>query len=126
MITSRFSAIFLILAGPALGQDVSVPSGMDVTLFDVIVEAEPPTARFRFVAPDIGPDGVQFVDVVDDFQHICDTLIRPALLENGWESGDIVVSLSASEVPFGATVPDVAQYFQPFSLQKDACVWEDF
>lgn len=120
-------ALCLAMAATAVvAQDIPVPSGLDVSLHEVLIEAD--LARFRFLAPQISVDdsGKTFGEVVDDIQFLCDAVALPALRENGWDTGGIVVSLSARMVPFGETAPDVAQFFQPFSIAGDACQWEDF
>lgn len=126
MTISRFSVAFALCAAAAAAQDVTVPSGTAVTLMDVIIESEPSVARFRFLAPDIGTDGKQFADLVDDFEYLCNELARPALAENGWDGDSVVVSMSGAEVPFGEASPDVLQFFQPFQLGDGACQWEDY
>lgn len=122
----RFSLGAFLLAGPALAQDVAVPSGISVGLFDVILEQEIPTARFRFLAPQIQEDSFDFAAVADDFQYLCDNVVRPALAKNDWTEGDIVISYSAAELPFGEIAPDIRQFFQPFRLTADGCQWEDY
>ena len=122
----RFSLGACLLAGPVLAQDVAVPSGITVGLFDVILEQSTPTARFRFLAPEIQKDTVDFATVADDFQYLCDNVVRPALAQNDWTEGDIVISYSAAELPFGEIAPDVTQFFQPFRLTEDGCQWEDY
>jgi heme/copper-type cytochrome/quinol oxidase subunit 2 len=61
-----------------------------------------------------------------DIQYLCDDVVIPSLAQNGWTDGEIVISLSDKEVAFGVASPDVVQYFQPFSIQAGACMWEDF
>ncbi len=122
----RYSALTMLIAGYANAQEFSVPSGLNVALFDVIVEPDPAVARFRFLVPEIADGRATYEDIADDFQHLCDTMAQPALAENGWTKGDVVISYSSSEVPFGETAPEVTQFFQPFSLQGDTCQWEDF
>lgn len=128
MTTFRFSLALMALGLPAAAQEVAVPSGMRVALFDVIVEQEPATARFRFLAPAIDPAGqaVGFDGVVDDMQFLCDDVVRPALAENGFTKGDVIISYSAKEIAFGETASDVMQFFQPFVLQGDTCAWADY
>ena len=84
--------------------------------------------RFRFVAPQIGTRGesLGFEDLADDIQFLCDDIARPALLDNDWREGQIVISLSGQETAFGEPAPDVTQFFQPFTLSADRCIWEDF
>lgn len=105
-----------------------MPSGLEISLNDVILEADTKVARFRFIVPAIGPDGGQkvFADVIDDLQYVCDRVIVPALQGNGWDSGEVVVSISDKPVAFGTYSPDVTQFFQPFRLEANACIWEDF
>jgi hypothetical protein len=115
-----------VLAVPAAAQVVAVPSGISVTLFDVRFEAEPPLARFRFVVPDIADGAVAFADVVEDMTFLCDAVVVPALAANGWSAGEVVISFSAEELPFGEAAPEITQYFQPYSVADGACIWEDF
>jgi hypothetical protein len=98
-----------------------------VALYDVVLEPATKIARFRFLAPQIGvDDGASFSAVLPDLQYLCDEVVVPGLAENGWTGGEVVISLSAAEVEFGVASPDVVQYFQPFSIQAGACMWEDF
>ena len=109
-------------------QQIAVPSGLDIALYDVILESDTQIARFRFVVPAIAATGGQkgFADVIDDLQYVCDRVIVPALRGNGWQSGDVVMSVSDRPVDFGVYDPDVTQFFQPFRMEADACIWEDF
>lgn len=116
----------VMFVGPVAAQEVTVPSGRAVTLFDVILEPDVNVARFRFLAPAIADGAVPFEVMLDDIQYLCDALALPGLAANGWTQGEIVVSLSAAQVDFGVAAPDVTQYFQPFSIQEDVCLWEDF
>lgn len=124
MTTFRFSFMAIALAGAASAQDFPVPSGLKVSLFDVIVEADPAIARFRFLAPDLTSN--DYEKVVDDFQFLCDEVASPALAQNNWGQGDVIISYSAAELPFGETAPEITQFFQPFSLNDNACQWEDY
>jgi len=108
------------VAGPAVAQGYAVPSGLEVTLFDVITEEDSLIARYRFVAPDINI--AAFDDVVDDFQILCETVALPQL---EWTTGDVVISYSAQELRFGDIAPEVTQFFQPFSIQDGRCIWEE-
>lgn len=118
---------FALLGTHIAAQEVAVPSGIEVTLYDVILEPDAQTARFRFRAPAIGgADGVTFADALPDIQFLCDDIVVPGLAQNGWTEGEVVISLSAQDVVFGVASPDVVQYFQPFSIRAGACIWEDF
>ena len=113
---------------PAAAQQISVPSGLDIALYDVILEADAQVARFRFLVPEIAVTGGHkvFADVIDDLQYVCDSVIVPALQGNGWSTGEVVVSVSDRPVDFGVYDPEVTQFFQPFRMEADACIWEDF
>lgn len=93
----------------------------------MILDRAAEIARFRFEVPQIapGPDAVTFFDVMDDMQHLCEVQILPGLLDSGWQSGEIVISFAAEQVPFGAAA-EVTQYFQPFRIANEACEWVDF
>ncbi|MEL6571555.1 MAG: DUF6497 family protein [Pseudomonadota bacterium] len=121
----RFAVAVCLCATPSLAQDVSVPSGLDMSLFDVILEEDDQTARFRFLVPAVGGD-VTFADVIPDFEYLCNELAIPGLAANGWAATDIVISMSEAEIPFGTVTSEVTQFFQPFRVENDTCIWEDF
>lgn len=112
------------------GEVVAVPSGQTVTLQDVIWNApgnEGMTLRFRFVAPAIAPGGGVDADAAaEDMQHLCDSFAIPRMVEFGPEPAQVVISLSAAPVEFGATAPDVVQFFESFSVADGQCHWEMF
>ena len=116
----------LLLTTPAMGQELMAPSGLKMKLYDVILEEDIPLARFRFEVPEIAENALTFAAVADDIQAVCDKSLLPGLKQSGWEAGQIVVQLSAQQVEFGATVPEITQYFQPFSIGPDTCIWEDY
>ena len=123
----------MLLASPAAAQefeavDVPVPSGTAMTLYDVRVEAEPPVARFRLVSAAIDPAGEEktFGDLIDDLQYVCDAVVIPSLAASGWDGESVVISVSQRETPFGIFDETVTQFFQPYRIEGDACVWDDF
>lgn len=117
-----------MVASSSMAQVVSVPSGTEVKLFDVIFDQEPPVARFRFVAPDLSPAGrgLQFSDVLEDFEYLCADVVLPALVASDQSAQAIVISLSEREIAFGEVAPDVVQFFQPFDVSNGTCMWEEF
>ena len=121
----RLAVAACLLATPSWAQEVSVPSGIAVSLFDVILEEQAQTARFRFLVPAVGGD-VAYADVLDDFDYLCNELAIPGLAANGWDATDIVISMSEAEIPFGTVTADVTQFFQPFRVENDTCIWKDF
>jgi len=114
---------------PVMAEDeVQVPSGQVVTFLEAVLNEAGPqgrTARFRFVAPAIAR-GMDFDAAVADMQHLCDTYAVPRVTGTGSLPQQIVISLSAEPVPFGEAAPGVTQYFEAYSLQDGACIWEVF
>lgn len=121
--------MWCLMAAPVLAQEeVPVPSGQPVTFVEAILNEAGPqgqTARFRFVAPQIAED-VDFEIAVADMQHLCDSFALPRVAGTGVLPQQIVISLSAAPVPFGEAAPGVTQFFEAFSLQDGACIWEVF
>lgn len=119
----RFLAIIAsLLAQSAAAQEFAVPSGRVLTLFDVIMEDD--MGRFRFVLPDIA-SGVSFEDIADDLDYVCGQVALPALTQAESDVTQLVISVSAAKVPFGAAT-QIVQYFQPYHIDGNACVWEEF
>jgi hypothetical protein len=126
----RRSAAALALLGPggtpALAQDAvefPVPSGLRVTLIEVI--HEPQLSRWRFLVPEIVQAG-GFDAVAGDFGVLCAEVALPMLAEQGREADRIIVSLSDRPVPFGAIDPAATQYFEAYRVENDACIWDGF
>ena len=112
------------LAAPAAAEEITTPSAARVTLFDVVLEPETGLARFRFLAPEIATR--PFDAVQDDFPWLCANVALPALAANDWTVTQVIVSLSDRELPLGATDPDTVQYFEGFSIEGGACIWEPY
>ena len=121
-IIRTLAIIASLLASPLAAREFVVPSGRVLTLFDVIIE--PDMGRFRFVLPEIAT-GVEFEDIVDDLDYVCAQVALPALTQAGSDVSQLVISVSAAEVPFGEAT-EIVQYFQPFHREGDACIWEEF
>jgi hypothetical protein len=124
------AAAFAVAAAiaPAAAQDIATPSGQTVSLYDVVLDDETRTARFRFLAPEIGASGGgrTFEDVQVDFEWLCHQAALPALASNGWEVAIVVISMSEREVIFGETAPDIVQFFEGFRVEPGACILEIF
>lgn len=107
---------------------IAVPSGQVVTLQEVVWNAPGPeglTLRFRFVAPGIAPGGgIDFDVATADMQALCDSYARPRVTDFGPQVQQIIISLSDRAVVFGATEPDVTQFFEAYRLEDGACIWE--
>ena len=118
-------------AATAAGQEEAlsaVPSGLDLTLLERFIEPQPDGtawARFRFVAPELA-QGVGYGKVADDFTHICAEYALPQLREADETVSQVVISLSSQALDFGASAPNIVQYFEAFSIEGDRCIWEAF
>lgn len=114
----------------AAGQEASpaVPSGILLTLQEVLVEpgegGSGGLARFRYVAAEIA--GMGFADVEPDFPVLCTDIVLPWALEQAQPVARVVISMASEPVEFGATAPDVIQFFEVFRLEPTACIWEGF
>ena len=113
------------LGTAADAQGIDVPSGQPLTFMEFISENEGDLVRFRFLAPQIGA-GFDYMDVVDDFKAVCDAQVMPVLAVNAIEPSQIVLSMSALDIPFGETRPDVLQFFEVFRPENGTCIWEEF
>jgi len=66
------------------------------------------------------------MDVMGDFQVVCDQQVMPVLDANGLAPAQIVLSMSAVDIPFGEDNPDVLQFFEIFRPENGLCIWEEF
>ena len=118
-----------VIAGA--GETVPVPSGQQVSLLDVVLDAPGPeglAARFRFVAPAIAKDGgtVDFETASADMAHLCQAFALPRMVETGVAPAQIIISFSDRPVPFGEAAPEATQFFEAYRIEGDACIWEAF
>ena len=128
MTPNRHLCAILLATGlgtAADAQGIEVPSGQPLTFMEFISENEGDLVRFRFLAPQIGA-GFDYMDVVDDFKAVCDAQVMPVLAANAIEPSQIVLSMSALDIPFGETRPDVVQFFEVFRPENGTCIWEEF
>lgn len=108
-------------------QGLAVPSGQGLTSFDVVSQDDQPeTLRFRYLAPEIGPSGLGYHQISDDFMVLCQDHALPVVTESGRKAGQIVITLMQQPVDFGVMTPDIPQYFERFSIQDNRCIWEAF
>ncbi|MBU2993914.1 DUF6497 family protein [Octadecabacter sp. 1_MG-2023] len=126
------AAIFGLICGflisttsVAAADGIQVPSGQALSFLEFISEMDGDIVRFRFLAPQIG-DAFTYMDVANDFQVVCDEQVMPVLGANGLEPRQIVLSMSAMDIPFGEDNPDVLQFFEIFRPENDTCIWEEY
>jgi len=106
-------------------QDIVVPSGQPLSFLGFISEQDGDLVRFRFLAPQIGVT-YSHVEIIEDFQVLCDEQIIPVLVLNDLRPSQIVLSMSAQDIPFGVANADVLQFFEVFRPENNACIWEEF
>ncbi|MCI5038701.1 MAG: DUF6497 family protein [Donghicola eburneus] len=117
----------LAVATTVRGQEgaPTVPSGLDLTLFELILENQPDGqvwARYRFVAPDLQQS--DFDRVSGDFPEICASYALPELDARGTHPAMIVLSYADRPIPFGEAAPEAVQFVESFRVDQGACIWE--
>ncbi len=117
-----------LLATPLAATDV--PSGQELVLHEVLVDAQEETTylRFRYLAPRIGAgEGQVSFDVAgQDMLHLCETFALPYIAEYALEGDKIVISFMDRITEFGQPDPDATQYFESFRADGAGCIWDDF
>ena len=109
----------------ASAQDISVPSTQPVSFLEFISENDGALVRFRFLTPQIG-EAFDYAAVSGDFQVLCDQQVMPALEAHALNPTQIVLSMTAVDIPFGVDDPTVLQFFEIFRPEKGLCIWEEF
>ena len=106
---------------------IPVPSGRVVVPIDVITNVqgtEGAAARFRFLVPDLAAD--DFATSADDMQALCDGHALPMIDGMVPAPQQVIITLMASEVPFGQPAPDVVQFFETYGVEGGLCMVEPF
>ena len=115
---------------PCFAGDFAVPSGQDISLIEVLLDDEPGEtwARFRFLAPKISrvSGRISYDVAVIDMEALCNGFVLHYLDEWDLTVARISVSLSDQAIDFGASDPDVTQFFELYRRDGTACVWEEF
>jgi hypothetical protein len=109
------------------GPKVTVPSGRELSLVDVITNARGPdgaAARFRFLAPGLKAEDAE--TALADMQVVCDSFALERTKGTVPEPQQIIITFMSAVVPFGEPAPDVVQFFESFRIENNACVWEVF
>ena len=128
------AALLLALAPGALqaeatGEDpIEVPSDLTVEFHDFVYDTvgNALTYRFRFVAPQIGDDTLDFMAVNADMEFLCNDFVLHLLPEIGPPPDRIVIVLMQEPVEFGVAAPGVVQFFESFSTADNLCILEVF
>ena len=121
-------AVTLCLTAPDLSAQetvaVSLPSGLVVNYLDRIDES--PTWRYRYIAPALDEESVDFTAVAQDMEVLCATHALPQLQHDGWSPERIIVSLMSEKLDFGVMSPEVRQFFESYRVEDNLCIWEVF
>lgn len=124
------ASLAALVAAPALAEPIPVPSGIEVTRYEIRHDTLMGDLwlRFRYIAPRIGQGaGAVTIDVVEiDIDYLCDNDAVPHILETGLDPHRIVVSLSDRAVEFGTSDPTATQFFGSYRLDDTRCIWEEF
>lgn len=121
--------VILLLSSMAATAETSVPSGLDITAYDVLEEEQPDGEHWlvlRYLAPAIADGAIQYDAVVGDLQHLCqsDGILAYQQADEGF--GQIVVILMDRPVDRGEPTPDATQYIGAYLPENGECVWNDF
>lgn len=111
-----------LCATPVAGQ--GLPSGLGAGLYDLVIEPDTATARFRFVAPALGD--LPYEAVAADLPWLCENVALPELAANGWTAETIIISIGDREVPLGEIDVEAVQYFDAFRVSDGTCILEVF
>lgn len=107
---------------------LAVPSGQPVTFVETIGTVPGPdglTARFRFLAPEIG-GAVDFDTASADMAWLCQTYALPRIAGTGPQPAQVVISLADRPVAFGDSDPEVVQFFEAYRVTAGRCEPEAF
>ncbi|PIE15760.1 MAG: acetolactate synthase [Rhodobacterales bacterium] len=119
------------LSAPALASDpIAVPSGQQVTFYDVIWEQHGTenTYRFRYLAPQIARDGdgISFDQAEADLIYLCENSALPSLRKHNRDVTKIIISISDIPVTFGRVSPQATQFIDGFDVQGIRCIWDAY
>ena len=108
-----------------------VPSNAVVYILEILQDATDPedvVFRARYVMPAVSREtgNLTYEDVAEDFVTLCEGHALPALREGGFAPASIVISLSDRETEFGVPDAEATQLFEAFTVDGDACIWEQF
>lgn len=121
-------AALLLLATPLSAADV--PSGQEVVLHEVLVDAQDTATylRFRFLAPQIaaGDGQVTYEVAGQDMMHLCASVALPYMADYALAGDKIVISFMDRITEFGQADPDAVQYFEQFRPEDGVCMWDEF
>jgi len=118
---------YLSFGAPESQTELSVPSGQEIHLQEVITNQRGPsglTARFRFVAPEVEALDLQVLS--DDMEHICNNYAVQHVALMSPPPRQVIISISQVPTEFGASTPQIVKFFEAYSIVDNTCIWEGF
>lgn len=121
----RFLALALLAATGAVAQPaLTLPSGSNVTPYDLIVEEG--VIRLRFISAGLAQDEVGYrsdpLMLLQDMTYLCNLQVTADPPANDTE---VVVTLMDQPLEFGVVDPSVTQYFEAFLIRDQECALAD-
>jgi hypothetical protein len=110
--------------------EVAAPSGLQVSLHEVIFEENPWSGEtmvvVRLLAPAIAGPIENPIALRDDMEWACRTWGLPAAATLTAAPDMVVVEMMADLVERGVAAPETRQFFEQFTLDGPSCIWELF
>jgi hypothetical protein len=119
----------LSLAALPASAQTPLPSGLQATPFDILVEDQPSGESWlvvRYLAPTLADGTITYEDVVDDLGVLCESDGLVAAAQSEREIAQIVVILMDRPVVRGAPAPEAIQYIGAYLPIQGECAWNDF
>ncbi len=96
-------------------------------LHEIIIEDSDAdvVTRLRFVTDGFAPDQMAPDATLRDMTFLCESNALDYLTAPS-DGQTVIISLADREAPFGVMDSSVAQIFEAFTIQDNACIWEAF
>lgn len=118
------------LAEPWPAGAVAAPSGLSVTLNEIVFEENPWSGEMgvvvRLLAPELAQGMQNPFDLRADMDWACATWGQPAAATLSAPPDLVVVEMMAAPVPRGMPDPAILQVFEQYRLEGPDCIWELF
>lgn len=118
------------LAAPWPQGEIAAPSGLTVTLSDILFEENPWSGEMmvvvRLLAPSLPEAITNPFELRADMDWACATWGQPAALSVATPPDLVVVEMMAAPVPRGQPDPAIVQVFEQYRLAGPDCIWELF
>ncbi len=122
----------LLLSAPVMAaaqEPVIAPSGISLTLHEVLTEEQPFSGEqlvvVRLLAPAIASP-VLAANLQADMEWACAEWGLPASDALSSAADQIIVELMAAPVARGEPAPEIRQFFETYRPENGLCIWELF